>query len=164
MATHSPTKPPTRVPPGLIGVGILVLVVGFLVPRLGPTAPTTEAVPMAKPSESDQSPSLGATLGRLAIAMAVVCAVIVGLSWLVNKPDGALPGTMQILAGHQVDARTLIYLVRAGDRRLVIGTDHTGVKALVELPGPFPEPRGPVQTKPTETQITTLFARIPKQS
>jgi hypothetical protein len=51
---------------------------------------------------------------------------------------------MTVLAALPVDARCAVYLVRAGERRLLIGTDPAGVKALVELPGaaiePPPEP------------------------
>jgi hypothetical protein len=45
---------------------------------------------------------------------------------------------MEVLASISV-APCVLHLVRADGRRLLIGTDLSGVKAIIELPGPEPE-------------------------
>lgn len=173
MPTPNPANPPFRPPPVLIGIGVLMVAVGFALPRLAPE-PTSPAVPAASTLTRSpdtalpttvEGPGLGAAVGRLAVCLAVVCAAVVGVTRLVQKPATETAGGMQVLAAHAIDVRCAVYLVRAGDRRLLIGTDHTGVKALVELPPGVPTiPQPPVPPEPAERptvdEITTLFARI----
>lgn len=170
MPAPNPAKPPLRPPPVLIGVGVLMVAVGFALPRLapephgpaGPAAPAPSRSPDTALPTTVEGPGLGAAVGRLAVCLAVVCAAVVGVTRLVQKPAIETAGGMQVLAAHAIDVRCAVYLVRAGDRRLLIGTDHTGVKALVELPPGIPTPPVPPEpaARPTVDEITTLFARI----
>jgi flagellar biogenesis protein FliO len=76
--------------------------------------------------------------------LVVVCGLCIIITRWMAKQTPAPAGTMEVLASLAVDVRCAIHLVRAGDRRLLIGTDLAGVKALTELPGRFsdlvPEP------------------------
>jgi hypothetical protein len=70
--------------------------------------------------------------------MVVVCGLCVLVAWWIGQKPPPTPGAMEVLASIAV-AQCVLHLVRAGDRRLLVGTDPGGVKAIVELPGPEPE-------------------------
>ncbi|MBX9628679.1 MAG: flagellar biosynthetic protein FliO [Gemmataceae bacterium] len=142
MATPAP-PPARRVPPLLVGAGLLVIAGGFGLPRVLPEpAPATPADPASKaaPAPPADGPGLGASLGRLAVSLVVVCGLCVGVARLVAKKPTAPQKGMTIAAALTVDPRCSVYLVTAGDRRLLLGVDPAGVKAVLELPGPPPEP------------------------
>jgi hypothetical protein len=69
--------------------------------------------------------------------------------WMGQKPP-ATPGAMEVVASIAV-GQCVVHLVRAGERRLLVGTDLGGVKALIEMPGPEPEtpPEAPPATAET---------------
>jgi hypothetical protein len=132
-------------------VGVLVVALGFGLPMLasGPVfekpapatkaaneakdAPTGGPAPIVPPSATGRWPALA----RLAIGLAIVCGLcVLAAKWLGQKPAAA-PGALEVLASMQV-ARCVVHLVRAGDRRLLLGTDLGGVKSLLELPGADP--------------------------
>ena len=140
-----------RLSPGLIGAGVFFIALGFGLPQLVPsTAPACNPgptpVPAAKPVEPVEPPApiappsvagIGVSLLKLGVGLVVVCALCVLLTrWIGPKPS-ATPGAMEVLASIAV-GRCAIHLVKAGERRLLIGTDPAGVKALVELPGSVP--------------------------
>jgi flagellar protein FliO/FliZ len=151
--SNTPTPQPTtrRFPPALIGAGVLVIALGFGLPMLtSGSVPEPQDTPrdlIAKknaandpvaPIQPPDATGLGASLLRLLIGLAVVCGLCVLVArWFRPKPTAA-PGAMEVVASIEV-ARCVIHLVRAGDRRLLIGTDLGGVKAILELPGPEPE-------------------------
>jgi hypothetical protein len=150
MSIPPPTqsKPP-RLSPALVGAGVLVIALGFGLPMLTsgavpeppPRDPTAkQGAPTPAPIDPPAATGLGASLLKLAVGMVVVCGVcVLGARWMRQKPPPA-PGAMEVLASIAV-AQCVLHLVRAGDRRLLVGTDLGGVKALVELPGPEPELR-----------------------
>lgn len=164
---------PTRFSPALIGAGILVIAIGFGLPMLtsgakleNASAPQNTSTPRepassttTKTPEPIQPPSatgLGASLLRLVIGLAVVWGLCVfAAKWFAPKPP-TTPGAMEVIASIEV-ARCVIHLVRAGERRLLIGTDFGGVKAILELPGPAPElPQ--TQTAETSDDASTPLA------
>lgn len=146
---------PVRIPPALVGVGVLMILLGFGLPLLvsGPVAapapsaatPAAEKAagafnPHAAPADQQAPGNAGLALLRLVVALAAVCGGCVLVArWFGNKPREAVDASMTVVASLRVE-RCAVHLVRAGDRRILIGTDATGVKALVELPGPGPEP------------------------
>lgn len=158
-----PTRPASfRPSPLLIGVGILVIGIGFGLPYLAPSTPTNppEATkPAATPSGGD-GPGLGMALARLVGCMVVVCGLCVLVARWVGRKTPVPTSTMQVLAALPVDARCAVYLVQAGDRRLLIGTDAAGVKALVELTGQVPEPLAEPVAPPKPDEIQVLLTRI----
>lgn len=194
-----PTRPPVRrVPPILIGAGILVVTIGFGLPRLlpepdpdqGRTSRSESPVAAAKPGHPGpvapvDGPGLGVALARLAGSLVFVCGLCVLAARLVGKRAPAPTRNMEVLASLPVDLRCTVHLVRAGDRRLLLGIDPGGVKSLVELPGPAsgqeqevlnepvsePTPAvvspgvvtGPVRVtvpSPTSDDIAALIARL----
>jgi flagellar protein FliO/FliZ len=142
---------PFRPPPALIGVGILVIALGLALPSLMSRPVASSGAAVSKPAQSSfenltgnsfvdtqsEKPNLAWSFARLICGLAVVCGLCVVLTrWMGKRPLSPV-GTMSVLATLTVDARCAIHLVRAGERRLLIGTDVSGVKALTELPGRF---------------------------
>lgn len=152
-----PATPRSRTKTGLIGVGILVIALGFGLPQLlsgnAPSIPTTSA-----PAET--TPDFGWSLARLIGGLVLVCVLCVALTrFLGRRPDVPTSSALTLLASVRVDARCGLYLVGAGERRLLVGLDPGGVKALVEMPG-----QPPVQSPaPIPAEIDALVAsfRVP---
>ncbi len=135
---------PVRIPPALIGVGVLVILLGFGLPLLNSRgaadAPQAAAQEFPARANTPAPPNLGFALLRLVAALGVVCALcVVAARWVGRKPAAPADATMVVLASVRV-GRCTVHLVRAGERRMLVGTDAAGVKALVELTGPEPEP------------------------
>jgi hypothetical protein len=164
MSNAPETRPQQKFPrfsPTLIGAGVLVMALGFGLPmvtsRLGdeplpsPAQPPGAKQPGAPaPIQPPSATGLGASLLRLVIGLAVVCGLCVLLArWFGQKPP-ATPGAMEVVASIPV-ARCVLHLVRAGDRRLLVGTDLGGVKAILELPGPAPELPPPPEGTSSDT-------------
>ena len=148
--------PPTSsVPPGpkrfrppialLIG-GLVVVACGFVLPRLmtgtdvglhsSSTIPSGSESPGALPEiATADGASLGWALARMALGIVVVGGLCIVLTRWLTKRTLPQATTMHVLASLAIDARSVVHLVRAGDRRLLVGKDFSGIKALVELPG-----------------------------
>jgi flagellar protein FliO/FliZ len=146
--SNNPTPPAPKSPraaPALIGAGVLVIALGFGLPRLLPGAdpvpeprePTTKQTVPA-PIQPPNTAGLGAALLKLAVGLVVVCGLCVLVARKIGPKPPVAPGAMEVVASIAV-AQCVLHLVRAGDRRLLIGTDLGGVKAVLELPGPEPE-------------------------
>lgn len=156
MPSSAP-QPAFRPPPYLIGLGILIIALGFGLPRLvtafshtEPPSASTSAEPVIdsatpKPASTHpETPNLWIGLARLAGGLVIVCGLCVAITRWMSGRSNATKGTMEVLASLAIDSRCGLHLVRAGDRRMLIGTDYSGVKALVELPvrnlGVSPDP------------------------
>ncbi|QJW94405.1 flagellar biosynthetic protein FliO [Frigoriglobus tundricola] len=144
--------PAKRRSPALIGGGVLVVALGFGLPLLvtpgsapdpvareaagarEPAGPLAPPAPMPAPDAT----GIGASLLKLVVGLVVVCGLCVVVARVVGPPAPSAPGAMDVLASIAV-SQCVIHLVRAGGRRLLVGTDPGGVKAMLELPGPEPE-------------------------
>jgi flagellar biogenesis protein FliO len=165
-----PAEPPRPAPfrpsPLLIGIGVFVIAVGFGLPYLTSgattaqtkTEPAPESPKASSPPTGGEGPGLGTALARLIGCLVVVCGSCVIVARWVGRKAPAATGAMTVLAALPVDARCAVYLVRAGERRLLIGTDPAGVKALVELPGAVvePPPEAPTEPAAVETPAEVL--------
>jgi flagellar biogenesis protein FliO len=129
----------------LAGVGFVVVCLGLFAPKLfsinsPPPADTPTSLPSAEES------SLGWTVAKMAIGVGLVAVVCVAVARYVNRknpPTG--PTGLEVLASLPVDSRCVVHLVRVADRRLLVGIDAGGVKAVTELPASVPLPPPPVQ-------------------
>lgn len=131
-------RPPRRVPPLLIGAGVLVVAAGFGLPRLVVGAAPDTDPPSATAPTASEGPGLGWALARFAVCLAAVCGLCVGVARLTARRPPAPPAGMAVTAALALDPRCTVYLVTAGDRRLLVGIDAGGVKGVVELPGAVP--------------------------
>lgn len=177
--SHAPAPQPKgpRVSPALLGAGVLVVALGFGLPML-----TTGAAPAPAPQEGAKQAApapiqppggagLLAALLKLAAGLVVACGLCVVVARLVGPKPPDAPGAMEVVASIAV-ARCVLHLVRAGDRRLLIGTDLGGVKAVLELPGSAPEPQPePAAAAPlaapaplTKDEVLNLLLRLRTQS
>jgi|GEM_PF-3215841 len=172
MSSPPPAQPKIpRISPGLIGVGVLVIALGFGLPMLtsGSSPESTSPEPAAKqvtaagtpaPIEPPSMTGLGVALLRLVAGLVVVCGLCVFVARKFGQKQPIASTTMEVLASIVV-ARTVLHLVRAGERRLLIGTDLTGVKAILELPGPAPEQLPEVVLAPATPATADASAMSP---
>jgi flagellar protein FliO/FliZ len=156
----SPTSAPPRPSStftSLVAVGVLVVAAGLLLPRLlslSPTPQTADAdrlppsaaapavLPVSAPPSTVQpaeptgeSASLGWVMAKLMFGLAIVAGVCIGVARWSNRTRQTAPtGILSPLAKLAVDPRCVVHLVAAGGRRLLIGVDAAGVKAVLELP------------------------------
>jgi hypothetical protein len=106
-------------------------------PAQAPPAAAAKPAPPA-PIAAPDATGLGASLLKLAVGLAVVCGVCVLAARYLGPKPAAAAGPMEVVASIAL-AQCVLHLVRAGDRRLLIGTDPAGVKAVLELPHTAPE-------------------------
>lgn len=126
--------------PVLVGTGVLVLAAVFLGPRIQwDSVPSTiESMPKPEVQVDSGTPNLSSSAIRVGIAFVVVCGLCVGVAKVLKPRAEAANANMVVEARLALDHRSTLCLVRAGNRRLVMGVDATGVRSLVELP-PVPE-------------------------
>lgn len=132
---------------GLMAGGAVVVLLGLMLPQL--------VLPSTAPSDG---PGPLAVVARLVIGLAVVGGACVAVARLTTRPAPPV-GRMRLLAGLPLDGRCTVYLVHAGDHRILIGSDAGGVKSVVELPGTTPEPIAP-PTAPATASVLGPF-RVP---
>lgn len=124
----------------LFGVGIVVL--GVLSPHLLASSSSTGA-------ELDSS-NLSWVLARIVLFVILAAVACISLARMTNRRPNAI-GNMKVLASLPIE-QIMLHLVQAGDKRLLIGVDAVGVKALAELPSMLPVPESfpvPVPTSAT---------------
>jgi flagellar biogenesis protein FliO len=173
MPDPTPTNP-RRSLPLLAGAGVFVMLLGFGLPKLltpaspepapkaevASPAPASVAPPPAAPAAG---PGLGMSLLRLVVSLVVVCGLcVLAARYLGPRPAEKAAGAMEFLASLPVGPQCAVHLVRAGGRRLLIGTDPGGVKALVELPGPEPahEAAPPAEAASTPESAPTVLGPV----
>jgi flagellar biogenesis protein FliO len=143
-------RPARRPPPLLIGAGVLVTAVALGLPQL--TSAPPPAPEKAAPAAPPAAPALLPALARLAGGLVVVCGLcVLATRYLADRPAPAPTGTMDVVASLPIGARCAVHLVRAGGRRLLVGTDPAGVKCLVELPGTPADP--PAEPEPAAVVV-----------
>ena len=99
--------------------------------KQAPPAPTAIPAPVG----GGESSSLTWVMAKLLFGLAIVAGVCIGVArWTHRARPTAPPGILESLAKLAVDRRCVVHLVSAGGRRLLVGTDATGVKAVLELP------------------------------
>ncbi|GAB3285989.1 flagellar biosynthetic protein FliO [Parahaliea aestuarii] len=80
-----------------------------------------------------------AALGKTAVALAVVLALIYGASALLRRIGGvrtAANGNLQVVSSVAVGQRERVVLVDVGDTRLVLGVASGQVNTLHSMPAP----------------------------
>lgn len=144
--------------PVLCGVGVLVVVLGMVIPRWVVTG--HEMAIDATEAGLSEGPELGALLTRFAVTTVVIlaaCAVTARVCGRRFRPRAAEPGdpTFEILEAVPVGGRCCIHLVRAGDELLLAGVDATGLKSLLHLSS---------DTEPDDPQVIAARITIPDLS
>jgi flagellar biogenesis protein FliO len=92
-----------------------------------------------------EPPNTGAMLLRLCLGTVFVLALCAGSLFLARpwlqklQTTGAGSQALQVEASVPLGNRAVLYLVKVGDTQLVAGTDATGLKSLIALPGSFKE-------------------------
>ncbi len=105
-------------------------------PAESPAKQTPPApLPVPTPAAGGESSSLTWVMAKLLFGLAIVAGVCIGVArWTHRARPTAPAGILESLAKLAVDPRCVVHLVSAGGRRLLVGTDATGVKAVLELP------------------------------
>lgn len=141
----------------LAGVGFVVVCLGLFAPKLfSINAAVPTDTPPARATPADDS-SLGWTVAKMAIGVGLVAVVCLAVARYVNRknpPTGL--SSLEVLASLPVDSRCVVHLVRVADRRLLVGIDAGGVKAVTELPTSVPLPPPPTQVLgPVAVNVTS---------
>ena len=125
--------PPAGSKSSLVAVGAAVVVGGLLVPRLLTTSP--------EPT-TPEAPSLAGPLLKLAVGLVVTAAAVVALARFTNRKAISTPSNGTVTSSLTLANRCVLHLVEMNGRRLLVGVDLGGVKAMAELPpnavGPLP--------------------------
>jgi flagellar protein FliO/FliZ len=132
VSASNPAKKPSI--PWLVVGGAFVIGLGLFAPQVARSTPdTTAPTPALVGSTDGTSPTT--IVFKMLLGIGVVAFASVGFSRVVaQQKPAALPGTLELLASLSLDVRSAVHLVRVGDRRLLIGIDAHGVKAVTELP------------------------------
>jgi flagellar protein FliO/FliZ len=146
-----PATKARRPHPALIGGGVLVVALGFGLPRLLTDAPGPAA---ADPAAAPAGPGVGTALLKMSAAVVVAGGLCAAAARYAGKRAAADAGPLAAAAALRIDGRCVLHYVRAGDRRMLIGTDAGGVKALVELP------RREADEPATPDAPAVLFSRV----
>jgi flagellar biogenesis protein FliO len=76
------------------------------------------------------------TLLKMTVGVGVVAVAWVVVARYVGRKSQVVgPSNLGVEASLPIDSRCVLHLVRVGERRLLVGSDSAGVKAVVELPG-----------------------------
>ena len=109
-----------------IGGGLLACLVGLAVPQF---------------FGSNDSKAAGPELTPIVMRLVVVTAVVLALCAIATRMFGKRMATMatnsdelELLEVVPVGMHCRVHLVRTGDQLLLVGTDPSGVKSLIELP------------------------------
>lgn len=110
-------------------------------PPLTPTSPPAAGKTPPRPLDPPAASGIVASLVKFGIGLVVVWGVCILVArWVrVQSPPATDETPLTVVASLDVGP-SVLHLVRAGERRLLVGTDATGVKTLLELPGSAPEP------------------------
>ncbi|MEO2088056.1 MAG: flagellar biosynthetic protein FliO [Gemmataceae bacterium] len=116
---------------------------------------TTPDEPNATPWGTLLKMTLG--VGVVAVAWAAVA------RYVGRKQPSVMPSHLGVEASLPIDSRCVVHLLRVGDRRLLVGSDSAGVKAVVELPtvsGPVIGPlRVSVASAPESADLAEFLGR-----
>ncbi len=119
----------------------MIVSIGFGLPRLLSTDADAASQPAQNSSTEPEPIALGPALARLAGSMVLVCGLCVIAVRFANRKSVVAEGPLQTLASIRVNARCVIHLAQAGERRMLLGMDAGGIKAVLELPPAMaPEP------------------------
>jgi flagellar protein FliO/FliZ len=159
----SASKPAPSLPtPRIMIAGAIVVALGFLAPMLLKPTSTTSAPPSAlanneTPNESrSHEPSPMTVVLKMAVGIGVTALLCVGLTRILNsRTQVATSGPFEHVGSMNLPGPCVVHLVRVGDRKLLVGTDRTGVKAILELPMGAANVVGPLAVT-TETQPQDL--------
>jgi flagellar biogenesis protein FliO len=171
----TPAPPPGQQPPSskfkwLAGLGFVALCLGLFAPKLFNTPPASSDTQDARVTPAATADgSLGWTVAKMAVGVGLIAVVCIAVARYVNHKSPPPPVTsLQVLASLPVDGRCVVHLIRVADRRLLVGVDPSGVKAVAELPAevPNPTPRviGPLTVNaasaPLPADLTALFGAL----
>jgi flagellar protein FliO/FliZ len=167
---------PPSAPPGpanksvsfkiLAGVGFVVVCLGLFAPRLIPPPGGAEPAvnPVAAPTEPNPTP--WGTLLKMTLGVGMVAVAWLAVARYVGrKAPQAVTSHLGVEASLAIDPRCVLHLVRVGERRLLVGSDSSGVKAVVELPAGGREAPviGPVRvsvaSEPDPADLVALLSR-----
>jgi flagellar biogenesis protein FliO len=110
-------------------------------PPTGPISPPVAGKTPPRPLDPPAATGIAASLVKFGIGLVVVCGLCILVArWVATKSPPATGETSLTVVASLDVGPSVLHLVRAGERRLLVGTDAAGVKTLLELPGPAPEP------------------------
>lgn len=174
MTPDKPGQPTVRFKL-LAGIGFVVVCLGLFAPKIFNVgaAPSTSTDTPASPFDppAGGGADLGWTVAKMAVGVGLVAVVCIGVARYVNRKNPpAQPAALEVLASLPVDSQCVVHLVRVADRRLLVGVDAGGVKAVTELPASVPLPPSPTHvvgplrvnatSAPLPADVAALFGAL----
>lgn len=145
----------------IVSASIFVIAIGILLPRIMPIAApqpitaadtTTSSAPV-----SIETPALSMTVGKIIVGISIIagtCLLI--MKRFAHKPVIIPGGALEFYSALAIDPLCTVSLVRAGTKRMLIGHDVSGVKVMLELPGPLlnesTQVIGPIRMSPIDSE------------
>jgi flagellar biogenesis protein FliO len=136
----------------LATLGFAVVCLGLFMPRLIGVQATSE--PSQSPPVDANPPVYTGTISLLLLIGGGVAVAWFGLKrYGKERLKPITNSNLETLASLAIDPRVVIHLVRIGDRRLLVGLDAGGVKAVAELPETGPSLLGPERVPAFESLL-----------
>ena len=126
-----------------------------------------KAVP-AQPAQIGAHAPVGPGIGGAVVALLLVLALIIGLSWLLKRmPGGGFRQAegLRVVASIPLGARERAAVIEVGGQQLLLGIGAGGVRTLHVLAGPLPTPEPARVAVPTLPDFRQMLAqRLRKDS
>lgn len=105
------------------------------------SADTVVVQPATKPDSAAQRPSAGLGLGKMALSLAIVVAIVVALGWAFKKLTLRLPGSrhIKIISTMPLGPKERLLVIEIQGKQRVLGVTAQSINLLFELENPLPE-------------------------
>tara|TARA_Y100001963_G_scaffold158048_1_gene256288 strand:+ start:1464 stop:1958 length:495 start_codon:yes stop_codon:yes gene_type:complete len=105
-----------------------------------PAEPAT-VQPVAKLDNSAQRPSAGLGLGKMALSLGIVVAIVIALGWAFKKLTLRLPGSrhIKIISTMPLGPKERLLVIEMQGKQRVLGVTSQSINLLFELENPLPE-------------------------
>lgn len=104
-------------------------------------ADRTLAAVAQKPDNAAGRPSAGLGLGKMALSLAIVVAIVLALGWTFKKLTLRLPGSrhIKIISSMPLGPKERLLVVEMQGKQRVLGVTAHSINLLFELENPLPE-------------------------
>lgn len=114
-----------------------------IAPQSETQQPATPVLPAAtlKTDAPAERPSAGLSLGKMALSLAIVVAIVLALGWAFKKLTLRLPGSrhIKIISTMPLGPKERLLVIEMQGKQRVLGVTAHSINLLFELENPLPE-------------------------